>query len=70
MYYCTQLLQMNYTFGYKTHINETHTTTDSALYIYRIRFLYRYTVLLYTASVDELYFCEHNCTQLYTTELD
>ena len=35
---------------------DTH--TDIALYIYR--FMYRYTVLLYTTCTDELYFCVHN----------
>ena len=35
---------------------DTH--TDIALYIFR--FMYRYTVLLYTTCKDELYFCEHN----------
>jgi hypothetical protein len=47
---------------YTTHINGTH-TTDISLYIYR--FLYRYTVLLYTSCTDGLYLCVHNCTLLY-----
>jgi hypothetical protein len=32
--------------------------TDISFYIYR--FMYRYTVLLYTTCTDELYFCVHN----------
>ena len=36
----------------------TNTHMDIDLYIYR--FIYRYTVLLYTTCKDELYFCPHN----------
>ena len=34
-----------------------YTHTDIALYVYR--FMYRYTVLLYTTSTDRL--CTHTC---------
>ena len=69
LYYYTQLVLMNCTSVYTTHINgiHTHTHTDIALYIYR--FLYRYTVLLYTSCTDGLYLCVHNCTLLYDLTL-
>ena len=40
-----------------------HTHTDIAPYIYR--YMYRYTVLLFTTCTDGLHFCLHNCTLLH-----
>jgi hypothetical protein len=67
LYYYTQLVLMNCTSVYTTHINGIHTHTDIALYIYR--FLYRYTVLLCTSCTDELYFCVNNYTLMYNLTL-
>ena len=44
-----------------------HTHTDIALYVYR--FMYRYTVLLYTTCTDGMYFCVHDCKLLYNFTL-
>ena len=51
--------------SYIIDINGTH--TDIALYIYR--FMYRYTVLLYTTCTDGLYFSVQNCALLYNLTL-
>ena len=36
----------------------------------KYRFVYRYTVLMYTTCTDGLYFCLHNCTLLYNLTLN
>jgi hypothetical protein len=54
---------MNCTSENTTHLKGTHTLTDISLYLYR--FVYIYTVLLYTTCTDGLYFCVHKCQLLY-----
>ena len=60
-------VQIHCTSVYPTHINGTH--TDIALYINIYRFMYRYTVPLYTTCTDRLYFCVRNCKLLYNLML-
>ena len=67
LYYCTQLVQMCCTSVNTTHINWTHMHTDIAFYVYR--FMYRYTVLLYTTCREGLCFCVHNFTLMYNLTL-
>jgi hypothetical protein len=54
---------MNCTSENTTHLKGTHTLTDIALYLNR--FVYIYTVLLYTTCTDGLYFSVHKCKLPY-----
>ena len=66
LYFCTQLVHMNYTTVNTTHLKRTHTHMETALYIYLNSFtdlLYYCTQLVQMDCTSN--FCEHNCTLLY-----
>ena len=58
LYYYTQLVHNSYK-------RDTH--MDISLYKYR--FLYRYTVLIFTSCTDGVYLCVRNCTLLHNLTL-